>query len=254
MCEPVNSSGKRGSIINIASLISFQGGLNIPAYAAAKGGIVTLTRALANEWASKAISVNAIAPGYVETDMNVELRKDEERMKELQARIPAARWGKPEDFQGPVVFLASAASAYVSGEVLMVVGTHTCLLSSVVEMDWTRHHFIKLLAKGSSPKVPPQRFLPLACQPQTGLAGGCRRRMRGFGSSSAPLAREVWHEDEMSRESRSRVKSLSASWTTNSVGVPPIPTVAHEYHYTSMNLTATLPCKIAPPPPSGRQA
>ncbi|MDI1486820.1 MAG: hypothetical protein OHK93_006082 [Ramalina farinacea] len=120
--QPLNSSGKRGSIINIASLMSFQGGLNIPAYAAAKGGIVTLTKALANEWASKGISVNAIAPGYVETDMNIDLRKNEQRMKELQARIPTTRWGKPEDFKGPIVFLASAASAYVSGEVLMVDG------------------------------------------------------------------------------------------------------------------------------------
>ena len=83
---------------------------------------MTLTKALANEWASKGISVNAIAPGYVETDMNIDMRKNEQRMKELQARIPAARWGKPEDFKGPVVFLASAASAYVSGEVLMVDG------------------------------------------------------------------------------------------------------------------------------------
>ena len=122
LSQPPNSSGKRGSIINVASLMSFQGGLKIPAYAAAKGGVITLTKALANEWAVKGISVNAIAPGYVKTDMNLDLRQDKERMKEIMARIPVGRWGKPEDYKGPVVFLASAASAYVSGEVLTVDG------------------------------------------------------------------------------------------------------------------------------------
>jgi len=115
-------SGHRGSIINVASLVSFQGGLTVPAYASAKGGVAQLTKALSNEWASKGINVNAIAPGYVATDMNEALIADEDRAASILARIPAGRWGTPEDFQGAVVFLASAASLYVSGEILTVDG------------------------------------------------------------------------------------------------------------------------------------
>lgn len=119
--EP-DSAGRRGSIINIASLLSFQGGLTVPAYAASKGGISQLTKALSNEWASKGIAVNAIAPGYINTEMNSALIDDENRAANILARIPAGRWGKPEDFEGAVVFLASRASVYVSGEVLTVDG------------------------------------------------------------------------------------------------------------------------------------
>jgi len=112
----------RGSIINVASLVSFQGGLTVPAYAAAKGGVAQLTKALSNEWASKGINVNAIAPGYVATDMNEALINDKERAASILARIPMARWGNPDDFKGPVVFLASKASGYVSGEIFTVDG------------------------------------------------------------------------------------------------------------------------------------
>lgn len=117
-----DASGHRGSIINVASLVSFQGGLTVPAYAAAKGGVAQLTKALSNEWASKGVNVNAIAPGYVATDMNEALLKDEERAASILARIPAARWGSPEDFKGATIFLASKASLYVSGEILTVDG------------------------------------------------------------------------------------------------------------------------------------
>ncbi|KAJ5083858.1 hypothetical protein NUU61_008437 [Penicillium alfredii] len=117
-----NWSGQRGSIINVASLVSFQGGLTVPAYAAAKGGVAQLTKALSNEWASKGINVNAIAPGYVATDMNTALLQDQDRAASILARIPAGRWGNPDDFKGSVVYLASRASAYVSGEVLTVDG------------------------------------------------------------------------------------------------------------------------------------
>ncbi len=112
----------RGSIINVASLVSFQGGLTVPAYAAAKGGVAQLTKALSNEWAAQGINVNAIAPGYVTTDMNEAIIKDEERAASILARIPMGRWGDPGDFKGPVVFLASRASGYVSGEVFTVDG------------------------------------------------------------------------------------------------------------------------------------
>ena len=117
-----NASGKRGTVINVASLLSFQGGLTIPAYAASKGGVAQLTKALSNEWAGQQISVNAIAPGYVATEMNQALMDDEDRARSILGRIPAGRWGRPEDFKGPVIFLASAASLYVSGEVLVVDG------------------------------------------------------------------------------------------------------------------------------------
>jgi 2-deoxy-D-gluconate 3-dehydrogenase len=117
-----SASGFRGAIINIASLLSFQGGLTVPAYAASKGGIAQLTKALSNEWAGQGIRVNAIAPGYIDTDMNEALIADEERAKSILGRIPAGRWGKPEDFKGVVVWLASRASGYVSGEVVVVDG------------------------------------------------------------------------------------------------------------------------------------
>lgn len=116
------SSGRRGSIINVASLLTFQGGITVPAYAASKGGIGQLTKALSNEWLSKGINVNAIAPGYVDTDMNTALINDANRNAGIMARIPAGRWGKPEDFKGVVVFLASGASSYISGEIITVDG------------------------------------------------------------------------------------------------------------------------------------
>lgn len=114
--------GHRGSIINVASLLTFQGGFTVPAYAASKGGVAQLTKALSNEWASKGINVNAIAPGYIDTDMNVALINDSNRNAGIMARIPAGRWGRPEDFKGVIVFLASRASGYVSGEVICVDG------------------------------------------------------------------------------------------------------------------------------------
>ncbi|KAJ5742437.1 short-chain dehydrogenase [Penicillium nucicola] len=120
--EDWNETGQRGHIINVASLVSFQGGLTVPAYAAAKGGVAQLTKALSNEWAAKGINVNAIAPGYVATDMNRALIQDEERAASILARIPAGRWGNPDDFKGSVVYLASRASAYMSGEILTVDG------------------------------------------------------------------------------------------------------------------------------------
>jgi 2-deoxy-D-gluconate 3-dehydrogenase len=115
----------RGSIINVASLVSFQGGLTVRAYAAAMGGVAQLTKALSNEWASKGINVNAIALGYVATDMNEALIKDKERAAGILARITMGRWGNPDDFKGPVIFLASKASAYVSGAIFIVEGGWT---------------------------------------------------------------------------------------------------------------------------------
>jgi len=114
--------GKGGKIINIASLLSFQGGILVPAYAAAKGGVAQLTKALANEWASKQINVNAIAPGYMVTDNTTALRKDPVRSKQILDRIPAGRWGEPSDIAGVAVFLCSAASDYIHGHVLTVDG------------------------------------------------------------------------------------------------------------------------------------
>jgi 2-deoxy-D-gluconate 3-dehydrogenase len=111
-----------GKIIFTASLLTFQGGINVPGYAASKGGIGQLTMALSNEWASKGVNVNAIAPGYIETDNTQTLREDSNRSQQILDRIPAKRWGQPSDFNGPVVFLASAASNYVSGHVLVVDG------------------------------------------------------------------------------------------------------------------------------------
>ncbi|QKX62020.1 uncharacterized protein TRUGW13939_09176 [Talaromyces rugulosus] len=115
-------TGRRGAVINVASLLTFQGGVTVPAYAASKGGVGQLTKALSNEWVSKGITVNAIAPGYIDTDMNVALINDPNRNAGIMARIPAGRWGQPEDFKGVAVFLASEASNYVSGEVITVDG------------------------------------------------------------------------------------------------------------------------------------
>ena len=111
-----------GKIVNVASLLSFQGGITVPGYAAAKGGIVQLTRALANEWASHGINVNAIAPGYMQTDNTKALRDDPQRNKQITERIPAGRWGIPDDMAGAAVFLSSRASDYVHGHVLVVDG------------------------------------------------------------------------------------------------------------------------------------
>ena len=115
-------SQRPGKIINVASLLSFQGGITVPGYAAAKGGLVQLTKALANEWASHGINVNAIAPGYMHTDNTKALREDPQRNRQITERIPAGRWGTPEDIGGAAVFLASPAADYVHGHVLVVDG------------------------------------------------------------------------------------------------------------------------------------
>lgn len=111
-----------GKIINLASMLSYFGGYTVPAYAAAKGGVAQLTKALANEWASKGICVNAIAPGYMATQMNTRLIEDPKRNTEILARIPMERWGNEQDMKGIVVFLASKASDYLSGAVIPVDG------------------------------------------------------------------------------------------------------------------------------------
>lgn len=111
-----------GKIINIASMLSFQGGTRVAAYTAAKSGVAGLTRALANEWAGQSINVNAIAPGYMETDNTAPLRDDPVRAKAILERIPTGRWGQPADLQGAIVYLASAASDYVHGSILTVDG------------------------------------------------------------------------------------------------------------------------------------
>ncbi len=116
------AAGSGGKIINIASLLSFQGGLNVPAYAAAKSAVAGLTRELSNEWAARGINVNAIAPGYVRTDNTAALQKDEVRSRQILDRIPAGRWGEPSDLDGAVVFLAAPASDYVNGHILAVDG------------------------------------------------------------------------------------------------------------------------------------
>ena len=111
-----------GKVIFIASLLSFQGGITVPGYAASKGGVKQLTMAFANEWASKGVNVNAIAPGYIATDNTKALREDPVRNKAILERIPIARWGEPDDLKGTVVFLASAASDYINGHTLLVDG------------------------------------------------------------------------------------------------------------------------------------
>ncbi len=111
-----------GKIIFIASLLSFQGGITVPGYAASKGGIKTLTMALSNEWAGKGVNVNAVAPGYIATDNTAALQADPVRNKSILDRIPAGRWGEPEDIAGTVVFLASPASNYINGTTILVDG------------------------------------------------------------------------------------------------------------------------------------
>lgn len=114
--------GDGGKIVNIASLLSFQGGITVPAYAASKGGVAQLTKALANEWAKHRINVNAIAPGYMRTANTAALQADETRNRQILERIPAGRWGEPEDLAGSAVFLSSQASDYINGHVLVVDG------------------------------------------------------------------------------------------------------------------------------------
>ncbi len=113
---------RRGKIINIASLLSFQGGITVPAYAASKGGVALLTKALSNEWAAKGVNVNALAPGYIRTDNTLALQRDETRQRQILERIPAGRWGEPADLAGAAIFLASPASDYVNGHILVVDG------------------------------------------------------------------------------------------------------------------------------------
>jgi 2-deoxy-D-gluconate 3-dehydrogenase len=115
-------AGQGGKIINVASMLSFQGGILVPAYTAAKSGLAGLTRALANEWASHGINVNAIAPGYMATEVTAAIRADPTRAQAMLSRIPAGRWGAPSDLKGAVVFLASDASAYVHGAIIPVDG------------------------------------------------------------------------------------------------------------------------------------
>jgi 2-deoxy-D-gluconate 3-dehydrogenase len=111
-----------GKIVFTCSLLSFQGGINVPGYTASKSAVAGLVKAFANEWASKGVNINGIAPGYIATNNTQALREDPERSQAILSRIPAARWGKPEDFKGPVVFLCSDASAYINGHVLVVDG------------------------------------------------------------------------------------------------------------------------------------
>ncbi|MBW8894493.1 MAG: SDR family oxidoreductase [Burkholderiales bacterium] len=116
------AQGTGGKIINIASMLSFQGGVRVPSYTASKSGVMGITRLMANEWAAHGINVNAIAPGYMATNNTAALRADEQRNSAILERIPAGRWGKPEDLAGPVVFLASQASDYVNGYTVAVDG------------------------------------------------------------------------------------------------------------------------------------
>jgi 2-dehydro-3-deoxy-D-gluconate 5-dehydrogenase len=120
--RPLLAEGRRGSIINVVSMNSFHGGLNVPAYTASKHGLLGLTRALANEWTGRGLRVNGIAPGWMETELTSALRKDSERYDALLARMPSERWGTPADLAGAVVYLASDASAYVSGSFIAVDG------------------------------------------------------------------------------------------------------------------------------------
>jgi 2-deoxy-D-gluconate 3-dehydrogenase len=112
----------RGKIVNVASLLSFQGGITVPAYAASKGGVAQLTKALANEWAARGVNVNAIAPGYVRTTNTAALQADANRSRQILERIPAGRWGEPSDIAGAALFLSAPASDYVNGHVLVVDG------------------------------------------------------------------------------------------------------------------------------------
>ncbi|WP_087017200.1 2-dehydro-3-deoxy-D-gluconate 5-dehydrogenase KduD [Thaumasiovibrio subtropicus] len=116
------SQGHGGKIINIASMLSYQGGIRVPSYTASKSGVMGVTRLMANEWAKEGINVNAIAPGYMATNNTAQLRADDQRNQAILERIPAARWGEPADLAGPCVFLASSASDYVNGYTLAVDG------------------------------------------------------------------------------------------------------------------------------------
>lgn len=116
------AQGRAGRIVNIASLLSFQGGIRVPSYTASKHGVAGLTKLMANEWAARGINVNAIAPGYIETSNTEALRADPDRSRAILERIPAGRWGRPEDVAGTAVYLCSAAAAYVHGAVLNVDG------------------------------------------------------------------------------------------------------------------------------------
>jgi 2-dehydro-3-deoxy-D-gluconate 5-dehydrogenase len=118
---PMLERGK-GKIVNLASLLSFQGGMTVPAYAASKGAVAQLTKALCNEWSGRGVNVNAVAPGYMATEMNAALLADPVRLEQLSTRIPAGRWGQPQDIGNVVVFLASPAAGYVHGQVLAVDG------------------------------------------------------------------------------------------------------------------------------------
>lgn len=116
------AQGTGGKIINIASMLSYQGGIRVPSYTASKSGVMGITRLMANEWAKEGINVNAIAPGYMATNNTAPLRADEKRSNEILERIPASRWGTPEDLMGPIVFLASSASDYINGYTIAVDG------------------------------------------------------------------------------------------------------------------------------------
>jgi 2-deoxy-D-gluconate 3-dehydrogenase len=122
LCAKSMLAKGRGRIINIASLLSFQGGINVPAYTASKHAVAGVTKALANEWGAKGVTVNAIAPGYISTDNTQALRNDVDRNASILARIPIGRWGTPEDLAAVAVFLASPAAAYINGEVITVDG------------------------------------------------------------------------------------------------------------------------------------
>jgi 2-deoxy-D-gluconate 3-dehydrogenase len=116
------AQGQGGKIINVASMLSFQGGIRVPSYTASKSGVMGITRLMANEWCGQGINVNAVAPGYMATNNTAQLRADQKRSAEILDRIPAGRWGLPEDLKGPVVFLASSASNYVNGYTIAVDG------------------------------------------------------------------------------------------------------------------------------------
>ena len=115
-----------GRIINVASMLAFFGGVMIPAYAASKGGVAQLTKALSNEWAGKGVNVNAIAPGYMETDLTATMRQFPDQIQDITRRIPIGRWGKPDDMKGICVFLASEAAKYITGTVIAVDGGYSC--------------------------------------------------------------------------------------------------------------------------------
>ena len=122
LCAKSMLAKGHGRIINIASLLSFQGGINVPAYTASKHAVAGVTKALANEWGAKGVTVNAIAPGYISTDNTQALRNDADRNTSILARIPIGRWGTPEDLAAVAVFLASPAAAYINGEIITVDG------------------------------------------------------------------------------------------------------------------------------------